>query len=171
MVDAFHPLHLLGADRGHAVLVLQHAVDDQERLLDDDEAIAREEIGADDDVGDAGFVLEREEDEALRGAGALARDDHAGHADAAALPRGAQIGRAQDAAHRQLVAPQRHRMAADGQPRAGVVGDEPLGLGHRLQRTLGLIDRKKPRRPQSSQRVRFQKRSQRSLRALRFLLP
>ena len=64
-VDALHALHLLGADRGDAVLVLQHAVDDQERLLDDDQPIAREQIGPDDDVGDAGFVLEREEDEAL----------------------------------------------------------------------------------------------------------
>ena len=30
-------------------------------------------------------------------------------------------------------------MPADGQARAGVVGDEPLGFGHRLQRTLRVI--------------------------------
>src|SRR5216110_2131942 len=39
--------------------MLQHAVDDQERLLDDDEPIPREQIRTDDDVRDAGLVLER----------------------------------------------------------------------------------------------------------------
>ena len=52
-----------------------------------------------------------------------------------------QIDRAQHAAHRQLVAPQRHRMAADRQARAGVVGHQALGFGHRLaaDRRVGLI--------------------------------
>ena len=100
-----------------------------------DQPIAREEIGPHDDVRDAGFVLEREEDEPFRRPGPLAGDDHAGDAHAAALPRGAQIAGAQHAARRQLLAPQRHRMAADGQPGAGVVGHQPLGLGHRLQGT------------------------------------
>src|SRR5258707_12723568 len=39
-VDAAHSLHLLRAHCGDAVLVLEHAVDDQKRLLDDDEPIA-----------------------------------------------------------------------------------------------------------------------------------
>ena len=67
--------------------------------------------------------------------GPLAGDDHAGHAHAAALPGRAKIAGAQHAARRELVAPQRHRMAADGQPGAGVVGHQPLGLGHGLQGT------------------------------------
>ena len=45
--------------------------------------------------------------------GPLARDDHAGDAHAPSLPRRAQIDGAQHAAHRQLVAAERHRMAAD----------------------------------------------------------
>src|SRR5262249_57439844 len=85
-VDAAHALNLFGADRDDAVLMLQHAVDDQERLFDDHEAVAREEIRTNDDIRDSGFVFEREEDEAFRGAGTLARDDHAGDADAATLP-------------------------------------------------------------------------------------
>ena len=56
-----------------------------------DQPIAREQIGPHDDVGDAGLVLEREKDESFRRAGTLARDDHAGHAHAAPLPRRAQI--------------------------------------------------------------------------------
>jgi len=66
--------HALGLDRGDAVLVLQHALDQQKRRLDDDQAIGGVEIGPDDDVGDAGFVFEGEEDEALGGARALARE-------------------------------------------------------------------------------------------------
>src|SRR5947207_4443299 len=111
-VDAAHALHLLGANGGDPVLVLQHAVDNQERLLDDDEAVAGEEVGADDGVGDARFVLEREEHEVVRGVGTLARDDHAGDADAASLPRGQQVARANNAARGELVAAQRHRVAA-----------------------------------------------------------
>src|SRR4029450_6874530 len=99
-VHAFHTLNLLGADRRDTVLILEHAVDDEEWFLDDDEAVAREEIRPDDDVGNAGLVLEREEHEPLGRAGPLARDDHAGHADAAALPRRCQIPRAEDATDR-----------------------------------------------------------------------
>ena len=40
----------LGPHRRHAVLVLQHAVDQQERFVGDDEAIADEEIRPDDVV-------------------------------------------------------------------------------------------------------------------------
>lgn len=80
--------HLLGTHRRHAFLVLQDAIHDQKRLLDDHEPVAREQIRADDDVGDAGFVLEGEEHEALRRPWTLARDDHAGHAHAPPLPRG-----------------------------------------------------------------------------------
>ena len=63
----------------------------------------------------ARFVFEREEDEAFGRSRTLPRDDHAGDADAAALPDGAQIDGAQDAAHGQLVASERHRMTADRQ--------------------------------------------------------
>ena len=51
--DAFDPL---GANRQHAVLMLQDAVDQQERLADDGQRFAVEQIGADDDVRDAGLV-------------------------------------------------------------------------------------------------------------------
>ena len=134
-----------------------------------DEPIAREQIRPDDDVGDAGLVLEREEDESFRGARPLPRDDHAGDAHAPPLPRGLQIDGAQHAAHRQLVAAQRHRMPADGQPGAGIVGDQALGLGHRLQRAARRrpIDATAESAKTRSQSDLLDTASLRSLRALR----
>src|SRR5436309_681532 len=90
------------------LLVTEHL--DEKRLFHDDKAVAREEVGTHDDVGDPGFVLEREEDEAFGGAWPLPRNDHPRHAHAPALTRRPQIGRPENATHRQLVAPQRHRM-------------------------------------------------------------
>ena len=90
------------------------------------------EIGPHDDVGDAGFVLEREEHEPFGRARPLARDDHAGRAHAPARAHAWQLDRGHDAAHRQLVAAERHRVRADGQAGAGVVGDEALARGHRF---------------------------------------
>src|SRR5262249_21186139 len=55
-VDAAHAVNPLRPHREHAVLMLQDAVDHEKRLLDDDEAILREEIGTHDDVRDAGLV-------------------------------------------------------------------------------------------------------------------
>src|SRR6266536_4190238 len=134
-IDAAHAVDLFGANGGDAVLALQHAVDDQERLLDDNETIAREQIGPDDDVRNPRLIFEGEKDEAFRRPGPLACDHHAGDADATALPRGGQIARAQDAAHRQILAAQRHRMAAGGESHARLVRYEALGLRHRLQGT------------------------------------
>src|SRR4029450_8410136 len=112
--EAAQSVQLLGAHGHHAVLMLQDAIDDEKWLFDDRETIAREQIRTDDDVGDSRFVLEGEENESLRGAGPLPRDHHTGDAYAPPLTRLLKIPRPQDAAHRQLVAPQRHRMTADG---------------------------------------------------------
>jgi hypothetical protein len=46
--------------------MLQDAVDQQERLADDGQRFAVEQIGADDDVRDPGPVLERDDDEPRR---------------------------------------------------------------------------------------------------------
>src|SRR5439155_22155511 len=65
-------LHALHLDRNHAVLVLQRALHDDERLVDQHPAVRVEQVGGDDGVGDAGLVLLAPEEDALRGAGALA---------------------------------------------------------------------------------------------------
>ena len=88
----------------------------------------------------ARLVLQREKNEPLGGTGPLARDDHAGDADAAALPGARQIARAQDAAHGQLLTAQRHGVAAGSQAHSGVVGNEALGFGHGFERArVGII--------------------------------
>jgi hypothetical protein len=67
-------------------------------------------------------VFEGEEHEPLRRPRPLTGNDHAGHAHMAALPRRSQIAGAHHAARRQFVVPQRHRVAADREACAGVVG-------------------------------------------------
>src|SRR5262245_18109810 len=117
--------------------MLQHAVDEQERLTNDGHAVAIEEIGTDDDVRYSGLVLEREEHEALRGAGALPRDAHAGDAHATAVAHARPIGGAHHTLQLETAAAQRHRMRPDREAGAGVVGMEPLPRVHGLERTLG----------------------------------
>ena len=55
-------------------------------------------VGRNDDVGDAGFVFERQKHKSFRRAGPLANDHRAGHAHAAPGPLARQIARAQHAA-------------------------------------------------------------------------
>ena len=100
------PLQMLGLHGYDTVLMLQYTLDEQERLPDDRHPLAIEEVRADDDVGDAGLVLERQEDKAFRGAGTLARDDHARDADAPAVARLREVDRAQDASQRKIIASQ-----------------------------------------------------------------
>jgi hypothetical protein len=64
-----------------AVLILEWSFDHEESAARDDDAILLKDVGREDDVGDAGFVFEREKDEALGGAWALAGDDAACGAD------------------------------------------------------------------------------------------
>jgi hypothetical protein len=71
----------LSLDVDYAVLVLKRAFDDQESAACDNASITLENIRGNDDVGDAGFVFEREEDKALGGAGALPGDYTASDAD------------------------------------------------------------------------------------------
>ena len=78
MLSGVMPLRF---DVNHAVLILQRPFDQQEAAARDDDAVALEDIGSKDDVGDAGFIFEREEDEALGRAGPLACDDATGDAD------------------------------------------------------------------------------------------
>src|SRR5580765_458743 len=70
-----------------AVLILQDAVDDEKRVVDDDGVIFFEKLRRDDDVGDAGFVFQAEEDEAFCGARTLANDDGASDANERAVAK------------------------------------------------------------------------------------
>jgi len=70
-----------GLEVDGAAFVLEGAFEDEEAFLGDGEAVFFEEIRIKDGVGDAGFVLQTDEDDAFGGAGALAADDEAGDAD------------------------------------------------------------------------------------------
>ena len=50
---------LLRLHRNHIVLMLQDPLDEQERLLDQHQAVARESVRRDDHVGDAGALVLR----------------------------------------------------------------------------------------------------------------
>ena len=132
-------LHLLGADGGDPLLVLQRALHQQKRLLEDHQAPLGEQIGADDDVGDAGFVLDRQENEPLGGARSLAGDHGARDAHAAAVSLAGEIGRPQRAAQAHLLAAQGHRVRPDGEAGALVIGDDTLGGAHLGQRTRFIV--------------------------------
>ena len=86
-----------GLDHGGAASVLDFALDGKEGFLGDGEAPLFEELCGNNGVGHAGFIFEADEDESLRGAGPLPRDDHAGDAHAPAVPARSQIDRAQNA--------------------------------------------------------------------------
>ena len=64
-----------------AVLILQNAVDDEKRVVHDDGVVFFEKLRRDDDVGDAGFVFEAEENKAFGRSRTLANDDRAGYAN------------------------------------------------------------------------------------------
>src|SRR5580704_1925552 len=66
------------ANRRHAVDPLQHALGLQNSRTAQQQAIFLEQVGRDNQVGDPGFVLERDEQEALGRARALAHDHDAG---------------------------------------------------------------------------------------------
>src|SRR5260370_32257992 len=52
-VDAAHASHFLRADRCHAILALQDAVDNQKRLFDDHEPVACEKVRTNNDARNA----------------------------------------------------------------------------------------------------------------------
>src|SRR5260370_4695468 len=80
-------------DADDAVVLLQAAFDHEQRAGQDGAAVLLEGVGVDDDVGDAGLVLEGEEDEAFGGPGALADDAAPAAADPLAAPQPLQPGR------------------------------------------------------------------------------
>ena len=71
-----------GFDMDDAVVALQLTLDQQKALARDGEAFALEEVRRKNDIGDAGFIFEREEDEAFGRAGTLAGNDATGRAHA-----------------------------------------------------------------------------------------
>jgi len=68
--------------------VLDLAFDDEKVFLGNEQALFFEELRRDNGVGNAGFVLEADKDEAFGGAGALTADDVARDTHALAMAGG-----------------------------------------------------------------------------------
>ena len=125
-------LDFQGAEVEDAFVELDDAVDDERRLFDDAEAAALEELGRDDNVGDAGFVFQAEEEDAVSGAGTLAADDGSAGADAQAIRGLFEIGGSPEVG--EMGTKQAHRVAASGEAGGAEIGADTLGEGHGGQR-------------------------------------
>ena len=115
-------------------------------------AVLLEALGGDDGVGEAGLVLDGDEDEPLGGPRPLADDHHAGHARAAPLRHRAEIGGARDPLTVERGAREGDRVRADRQVGAGVVGGQLfLGghLGQRRRRSCVGVGRRRETAPPS----------------------
>lgn len=120
-----------GFDGNDVVLILQQAFDAEEFFAIDDEAVFFVEIRADDDVGDAGFVLEAQKDKTLGGAGTLAGNHATGHDGERAVGNAAQIAGAAHTASFESGAAIGKRMRAGGHSGSMKIGDETFFVGHR----------------------------------------
>lgn len=104
------------------------AVDAEQAGADDFAALAFHELGADDDVGEAGFVLEGDEHRAFGGAGALAAGDDAGGADELAVGAVGDLPGGDEAHGGEAFAQQGEWVAAEGETEAGVVVADVAGF-------------------------------------------
>src|SRR6185436_11600855 len=97
---------------------------------EDRRALVAEQVGTDDRLREAGLVLEREENESLRGAGSLADDDRAGGDDAAAVRHLPQLRGGEDAVLAQLRPEVLEQMPSRRQLHRHVVGERLFDARH-----------------------------------------
>ncbi len=107
--------------------MLEAAVDEEDGGGAEELGVFFEALGAHDDVDHAGFVFEGDEEEALGRAGALAADDYAAHADAAAVLLVSEMVGADDATAVHFTAEVLHGVAEGGGAGGGVVVEDFLG--------------------------------------------
>src|SRR5205807_75442 len=112
---------------------LDPAVDGHQSRIEKLAPLPVANIAPDDDVGCAGFVLERHENDAALGIGPLTSDDDAGDARESSMRRMRNVLCRHDALVTQLPPQQRKRMAAQREPEAAVIGDDFLSFGGRWQ--------------------------------------
>jgi len=109
-------------DMNRPVLILERPFDSEKARARDHDAVLLEYVRGKDDIGNAGFVFEREEDKALGGARSLTGNDATGNAHIAIVPAFKQLLRRKDA----LVLKSRtvigHWMRAGGESGSRVIG-------------------------------------------------
>ena len=120
---------------------LQRAFDHQQAGFERAAALRREYLRPQDDIDDAGLILQRSEHHA-RGGGRLLHVRHqASDPHAAAVGEALQIAAAAKAAASERRAQQRQRVAAGGQAEVPIIGEDILALGRCRQRGRRLTGR------------------------------
>lgn len=132
---AFQQLDFLCQQVCDALSVLDDSGDFEEGLTGYEEAVVFKELWPDDCVGDSGFIFKADKDDAFGGGGSLAADDSAGDSCLFAVGGLAQVCGGQNIV--QEWAQVLHRVCADRQSEACVVGIEAFRGGHWLQGWLG----------------------------------
>ena len=120
---------------------LDDPMGEQEGFAGDDEAQALEGVLADKQVGDAGFVFQRDEAMALGGPRALAADRHAGDAHRHAVRQDVEVAGAEDSLRAMPLAPQSHRVRAGARALGLEIRAEPLTQRHGRQHGGGIRNR------------------------------
>lgn len=115
----FEALDALSLDDENIFAGLEPAGDFKEGFLGDDEAQFLEKLGANDGVGDAGFIFEADEDKSFGGAGALTADDIARDGDDLSFTAFHQVDGTPDI--RQLGTQQGHGMRTGGKAHSFVI--------------------------------------------------
>ena len=125
----------LGDDVDHVAIgvTLDDAVDRHQPRAHHDLALLPEHVGPDDEVGDPGLVLERDEDDALGASRPLADQHQAGNRQALAIADRFQPVGGDEFRLRIMLAQEGHRMRLQRQPDGLVIVHDMLGERHRRQ--------------------------------------
>ena len=118
----------------HTVLILQRSFDPQKAVARHRHSILFKHIGRKNDVGNSGFVFEREKDKSLRRPWPLPCNHASGNAHALIPAQLLKLLRGEDALLPQRRAVIRHGVWASRQPGASIVCSQPLVRRHLLQR-------------------------------------
>ncbi len=111
-------VHAFGDDMDHAAFALHRPIDGHQPPADHFGAEALEQFRPHHDIGDAGLVLQRHEDDARRRARALPHQHQPRHARARAVAQAGQRLGFDRAPRRQFIAQQRARMRLQRQAQA-----------------------------------------------------
>ena len=122
--------HVLGDDVDDAFLALQPAAAIKQRGPECDAAKPFERLGPEDQIGDPGLVLDRDKDDAVGAARALADEDEPGNRDAPLDRQGGECSGGDDAPLREIAAQKGERVAFQAEAGAAVVLDDVFAEGH-----------------------------------------
>ena len=125
-------------DMNDALVPLDAAADQDQPGGHDDGTITLERFRPDHRVGDAGFVLDRHEHDALGRARPLADENDARDRDEGAVAQLRKVGAGVHAFGRETRTQELHRVGLQREPQGLIVADDMLGERHRWQLHGGL---------------------------------